>query len=102
MRLRLYESVIASRFVFSQKIRGPATFDFYNSIGQNPTPAPQQTARLFNHLVSDGEQGRRHRQAERLGGLEIDRQLELGRLHHRQVARLFALEDAAPSVSKLK
>jgi hypothetical protein len=28
---------------------------------------------------------RRHRKAERLGGLEIDHQLELDRLHHRQV-----------------
>jgi hypothetical protein len=34
MRLRLYESVIAFRFVFSRKIRGRATFDFCNTIGQ--------------------------------------------------------------------
>ena len=34
-------------------------------------------------------------EAERLGGLEIDDQLELGRLHDRQVGRLLALEDAA-------
>ncbi len=32
MRLRLYESVIAFRFVFSRRIRGPATFDFCNKI----------------------------------------------------------------------
>jgi hypothetical protein len=32
MRLRSYESVIAFRFVFSRKIRGPATFDFCNTI----------------------------------------------------------------------
>ena len=34
-------------------------------------------------------------EAERLGGLEVDDQLELGRLHDRQVGRLRALEDAA-------
>jgi hypothetical protein len=33
MRLRLYESAIASRFVFSRKIGDPATFDFCNTIG---------------------------------------------------------------------
>ena len=37
---------------------------------------------------------RRHVEAERLGGLEIDDQLELGRLLHRQVGWLLALEDA--------
>jgi hypothetical protein len=29
----LYESAVASRFVFSRKIRSPATFDFCNTIG---------------------------------------------------------------------
>ena len=32
--------------------------------------------------------------AERLGGLEVDHQLVLGRRLHRQVGRLLALEDA--------
>ena len=34
-------------------------------------------------------------EAERLGGLEVDDQLELGRLHDRQVGGLRALENAA-------
>ena len=33
-------------------------------------------------------------EAERLGGLEVDHQLVLGRRLHRQVGRLLALEDA--------
>ena len=35
----------------------------------------------------------RHGEAERLGGLEVDDQLELGRLLDRQIGRLGALED---------
>ena len=37
---------------------------------------------------------RRHVEAERLGGLEVDHQLVFGRRLHRQVGRLLALEDA--------
>ena len=59
------------------------------------TNAPQQTASLFDHLVGAGEQRGRHGEAEHPGGLDIDDQLELGRLHDRQVRRLRALEDAA-------
>src|SRR5260370_9336466 len=38
---------------------------------------------LFNHLVGGGEQRLRHVETQRLCGLEIDRQFELGWLHHR-------------------
>ena len=38
--------------------------------------------------------GRRHGEAERLGSLEIDYQLVLGRRLHRQVGGLLALENA--------
>src|SRR5450830_1866127 len=49
----------------------------------------------FNHLVGGVQQARRHGEAERLGGLEVDHKLGFHRLLNRQVARLCALEKAA-------
>jgi hypothetical protein len=40
----------------------------------------QQTASLFDHLVGESEQLRRHVEAQRLGGHEIDDKLEFDRL----------------------
>jgi len=37
-------------------------------------------ANLIDHLVGAGEQLRWHSEAKRLGGLQVDHQLELGRL----------------------
>src|ERR1700721_2321993 len=64
-------------------------------------PARGPTRRVsFDDLVGAGEGrlragggGLRHGEAERLGGLEIDDQLEGGRLLHRQIGRLGAVED---------
>src|SRR5262249_36401277 len=55
---------------------------------------PRRSARLFDHLVGEREQRWRHLEAERLCGLEVDRELVLGRRLYRQVGRLLALEDA--------
>jgi hypothetical protein len=41
----------------------------------------------LDHLVGEGEDRLRHGQVERLGGLEIDDQLESGRLLDRQIGR---------------
>src|SRR5262249_47213607 len=62
--------------------------------GHKRTHAPQQITLLFDHLVRRIQKARRHSEAERLGGLEGDYQLELGRSLHRQIGRLRPLEDA--------
>jgi hypothetical protein len=49
----------------------------------------------LDHLVSDGEQRVRDGQTERLCGLEVDGERELGRLDDRQIGRFLAPEDAA-------
>jgi hypothetical protein len=48
---------------------------------------------LFDHLVGAGEQRRWDLEAERSGRLEVDDELELGQLKHRQVGGLSPLEN---------
>ena len=48
----------------------------------------------FDHLVGGSLQRQRHGDAKRLRGLEIDDELEFGRLLHRKVAGFFTFEDA--------
>src|SRR5882724_11166958 len=50
--------------------------------------APQQTAWLFDHLIGAAEQHRWHFEAERFRSLEIDTQLEFGRLVKRNISRI--------------
>ena len=56
---------------------------------------------LFDHLVGASEQRRWHGEAERPRGLEIDRQLELGRLLDRQFALLEADRQLADNQAEL-
>jgi hypothetical protein len=53
-----------------------------------PDYAPQQTACLFDDLVGACEHRGRHVEADRLGRLQVDDQLELARPHDRQIAGL--------------
>ena len=61
--------------------------------GFGPTKRPLLF--LFDHLVGDGEQRRRHVEAECLGGLKIEHELKFGGLNHRKIGQLGALEDCA-------
>src|SRR5437762_944411 len=47
----------------------------------------------FDELIRPDQQGLRDRQSKRLGGLEVDHELELGRLLHRKVGGLGAFKD---------
>src|ERR1700730_11525531 len=54
----------------------------------------QQTARLLDHLVGAQQKLLRDRKPDRLRGLEVDRQYELGRQLDRKVARLLGPQNA--------
>src|SRR6516165_2619770 len=56
---------------------------------------------LFNNLISAGKERMWHSEAKRLGGLEVDHQLEFGRTLHWKVGGLFALKDAIHVASSL-
>jgi hypothetical protein len=48
----------------------------------------------FNHLIRPQQQGRRDREAEGLGGLEVDDEVELRRLLDREPAGFRTPKDA--------
>jgi hypothetical protein len=62
-----------------------------SGIGPRPLRAISDRG-LFDHLVSRGEQRWGHRDAERLRGLEIDDEIELGRLIDRPIGGLGAAQ----------
>ena len=59
-------------------------------------------AASFDHLVGAGEQRCWYVQAERLGGLEIDHQLELGGSLDRQFAGVGARQNASDIAGGLR
>ena len=58
-------------------------------------------ARLLDHLVGAGKDCRRKGQSESLRRLEVDDQLKLRGLEHRQIGRLGAMQDSPDIVSGL-
>ena len=48
----------------------------------------------FEYFVGTTRQRQRHGDAERLGGLQVDVQLDFACLLHRQIGRLIALENS--------
>ena len=75
----------------------PPKADFSIAVVECPLWAKTRHCKLFlfDDLVRLGGEAGRHLDAERLGSLEVDEQLELGRLHHRQVPELLTLENPA-------
>ena len=67
-----------------------------SALGQKRT-----SRRSFDHLVCDQLHRGRDREAKRLGGLEVDDQLELGRPQYRKTGRAFAFQDAAGVTAEL-
>ena len=78
-------------------LRPPGVHDAASALGSYvPRPAGADAAieLLFDHFVGAREQRDRHVQSERLGGLEVDEQLELVGELHREIGRRFAFQHA--------
>src|ERR1700730_18155876 len=78
---------IAMRCCFARSCAGTVRVPLANS---KPIV---KSRRLIRHLVGAGEDRGRDREAERLGGLEIDDMFEHSRLLDRKIGRLGALEE---------
>src|SRR5262249_39626391 len=52
----------------------------------------------FDHLVGAGEQRRRHGEAERIGGREINKEIEFGRLLDRELGWLRSAQNLIDQV----
>ena len=59
----------------------------------NPTNPQSKIEISTNHFVRPHQHVRRNRQADLLGGFQIDDELELRRLLHRKISGLGAFED---------
>src|SRR5262245_22991882 len=71
------------------------------ALGQKQTHATQQITSLSDYVVGARQQCRRYLKSERLRSFQIDDQLVFRRGLHRQVSRVFALEDTIHIVGGL-
>src|ERR1700686_4538314 len=78
---------------FSSDSRRSAALRRISGPGQLQTLAVQQTALLFDDLIGASKKQLWDREAERLGGLEIDDQFEFRGLLEGQIGRLLPLEN---------
>ena len=61
----------------------------------------QQVASLFNHVIGASKQCRWHLETERLGSLEVDDEVEIGRLQDRKISWPGALENLSSVIADL-
>ena len=70
------------------------SIDFHDALPfAAPPSSVMNSRRSFDHLVHASEQLRWHFEPKRLGRLQVDDELEFGRLQHWEVGELRALED---------
>jgi hypothetical protein len=62
------------------------------AMGHLQTHAVQQNPTSLDNFIGAGKQHRWHGESERFGGLQVDDQLEFGRLLHWKIGRLGAFE----------
>jgi hypothetical protein len=75
-------------------VRFPPISDRRPDIARGQQCAISRHTQLFDHLVDDGEYGRRNVEAKRLGRFEINDQRVFSRLLHRQVGGLLFAQNA--------
>src|SRR6266704_2940887 len=68
---------------------------------EGPRRANSRSQRtLFNHFVGAAEQHRWHFEAERFRSLEIDTQIEFGRLEKRDISRISTFKNLVDEIGK--
>src|SRR5437773_7798009 len=90
--IKRYRRAIVTNTFMNGRLRRSDAFAAGKFHVEPPSPSSFTS---FDHLVGDSEQPWREAEAECLGGVEVDHELELDRLHDRQLAGLLALENPA-------